>query len=83
MKNKILVELIVPDIDEKYDVFIPINKNVANIILLLSKSIREISNSDYILDTFSLYSGEDGTRYNPENLIIDTNIRNGSTIILM
>ena len=28
MKNKVLVKLIVPDIDETYDIFLPINKKI-------------------------------------------------------
>ncbi len=34
MKNKILVEIIVPDIDQSYEVFIPINRKVGSVIEL-------------------------------------------------
>ena len=33
MKNKVLIELIVPEIDEKYNLYIPINKRIGNIIV--------------------------------------------------
>ena len=44
MKNKVLVELIVPQIDEKYNVYIPINKKIGNVIVLLNKAISELTN---------------------------------------
>ena len=42
MENKILVELIVPELEEKFDVFIPITKRVGNVIALLAKAITEL-----------------------------------------
>ena len=30
MKNKVLVQLIIPEIDKKYDVLLPINKKIGN-----------------------------------------------------
>ena len=44
MNNKVCVELIVPAIEERYNVFIPINKKTLEIIYLLSKAINEMSN---------------------------------------
>ena len=41
--NKILIRLYVPSIEEKYDLKIPINKKVSEIIVLLIKAIDEIS----------------------------------------
>jgi len=37
MNNKVLVELLVPIIEEKYDVFLPVNRKVGEIIKILSK----------------------------------------------
>jgi hypothetical protein len=39
MENKILIELIVPELEEKFDIFIPITKRVGNIIALLAKAL--------------------------------------------
>ena len=83
MKNKILVQLLVPDIEEKYDVFIPINKKIGNIILLLAKSVRELDDNEQIKDTSCLYNRDTGVKYNPDLLIIDSDIRNGTTLVLM
>ena len=32
MKNKVLTEIYVPQLDEEYDIYLPLNKNIANII---------------------------------------------------
>ena len=47
MKNKVLVDLIVPEIDEEYSVYLPINKKIGNIIILLNKAIYELTNGDF------------------------------------
>ena len=48
MKNKVLVDLIVPEIDEEYSVYLPINKKIGNIIILLNKAIYELTNGDFL-----------------------------------
>lgn len=84
MKNKILIELIVPDVEETYNVYIPINKKVGNVIILLSKAIAESTNGRYKENEYNaLYDGELGERYLMDTLIRNTNIRNGKKIILM
>jgi len=84
MKNKVLIELIVPEIDKKYMLFIPINKKVGNIIGLLNKSIQELSNGLYFGDNkTALYDKETGEKYSINELVRNTKIRNGSILILM
>lgn len=84
MNNKILIELIVPDIDEKYDVYIPINKKIGNIIILLSKVVGELNPDEYIENNHNgLYDGETGSKYTINDLVKNTNIKNGSKLILM
>lgn len=84
MKNKILIELIVPDIDEKYNLYIPINKRVGNVIVLLNKAIKELTNGIYEgNDKTGIYNRTTGKRYNINALIRETDIRNGTSIILI
>ena len=47
--NKVCVDLIVPGIEERYNVFIPVNKKTIEIIFLLNKAINELKeiNKDY------------------------------------
>ena len=43
MNNKILIEIEIPSIEKKYDVFIPINKKVGTIKKLLEQALVELS----------------------------------------
>ena len=84
MKNKVLVQLVVPILEESYDVFLPGNRKIGNIIGLVSKIVSEISGGYFVAnETNSLYSGDTGDKYSMDVLLINTDIRNGSKIILM
>ena len=84
MKNKILIELIVPEIDMKYNLYTPINKKVGNVIVLLNKAVRELSDGLYEgNDKTSLYDRKTGEKYSINSLIRQTNVRNGSSLILI
>ena len=84
MKNKVLTQIYVAQLDEKFNVYLPLNKNIANTIELICKAISEykrITNIDY--KKLSFYNNETSLRYPPELLIKETNIRNGVRLILM
>lgn len=82
MKNKVLIKLLVPEIDEEYDMFVPINIRVGSLIYLLNVSLKEISGGLYeSKNNRQLHSVEDGTIYEVDKLIRETNIRNGSILI--
>ena len=83
MKNKVLVEILIPKFDESYNLFLPANKRIGNIVLLINKAIEEISNGNYKCNPqASLYNTETGERYEPNKMLYETNIRNGSVLIL-
>lgn len=84
MNNKFLVKIYVPLIESSYEVWIPPNKQIRNVINLLVKSIYELSKENYNPDFLpSLYNKKTSEIYNLEEKIIDTNIRNGSELILL
>ena len=81
MKNKVLIELIVPDICETYDLYIPINRNV---IELLNKAIGELSNFTFEGNNkTALYSMKTGLKYSVDVLVRETDIRHGSKLVLL
>ncbi len=83
MKNKVLVELAVPELDAVYDVFIPINRKVGNVIQLLMQAVSELSSGNYQgNEHVFLYNAFTNEKYSINSLIIDTDIRNGSRLIL-
>ena len=84
MKNKVLVEIYIPQLDEKFNIYLPLNKNIANIIELICKAVSEMKRIDQIdFNTFSLYNRESGLKYQPDKTIKETNIRNGFRLLLM
>lgn len=84
MKNKVLVELIVPTIESSFDVYLPINKRIGNIILLLNKTVTEFSDGCYKAEnSTSLYNRDTSQKYEPNALLYNTDIRNGTTLILL
>jgi hypothetical protein len=84
MKNKVLVHISVPEIDEEFDIYIPINKKIGNVLVLLNKAINELSDGVLpISNCNSLYNCFTGERYSYDSLVIDTNIRNGSRLVLL
>ena len=84
MKNKILIELIVPEIEKTYNVYIPINRRIGNVISLLNKSVYELSNGVYKENNKAgLYNRDTGTKYNINYLVRATDIRNGTSLVLL
>jgi len=84
MKNKVLVEVVIPNIEEKYDVYIPVNNKIGHLITLLAKTVNELSGGYYDKEEYNtLYNGLTGEYYNINSLIRETDIRNGSKLILM
>ena len=84
MNNKILIEIEIPSIEKRYDVFIPINKKVGTIKKLLEQALIELTDKAYqITEDANFYSKEDGEMYNVNHTVRDTNLKNGSRIILI
>lgn len=84
MKNKVLVELVVPTIESTFDIYLPINKRIGNIITLLNKTVSELSEGCYEGNEHTaLYNRETSQKYEINALLYNTNIRNGTTLILL
>lgn len=82
--NKVCVDLIVPGIEEKYNVFIPINKKTIEIIFLLNKAINEMSDKQFpITDSLSLINADTGNVYDVDRNFKENGIVNGTRLILL
>ena len=82
--NKIIIKLYVPSIEEKYDLKIPLNKKVSEIIFLLIKAIDEISGGSYKPERMPcLYTLSTEERIYANLKVRDTKIRNGTELILI
>lgn len=83
-KNKILIELEIPLIEKSYDLYIPINKRIGTIKKLIEEALVELTDGAYEmkLDT-NFYSKETGQIYDVNRNVRDTDLKNGSRIILI
>ena len=84
MNNKVLIKIIVPEIDETYDLFIPVNEVAWKIIRLITKSISDLSGGDLDLEKeYMLINKETSLAYDNNAILIDTDIRNATELILL
>ena len=84
MKNKVFIIVEVPLIEQKYEVYIPIGKQIYKVANILSKAISELSGGHYpVKQDATIYSKATGKAYNVNLTIKDSDIRNGSEIILI
>ena len=82
--NKILIELEIPLIEKKYDLLIPINKKIGTIKSLIEEALVGLSSNAYFpKDDSNFYSKETGEIYDVNKTVRDTDLKNGSRIILI
>lgn len=83
-KNKILIELSIPLIEKTYDLYIPINKKIGTVKKLIEEGLIELTDNAYIVKEGSnFYSMETGEVYDVNKTVRETDLKNGSRIILI
>ena len=83
-KNKILIELEIPLLEKSFDLFIPINKKIGTIKRLIEDSLKDLTDNEYeIREDTNLYSKDTGEIYDVNKNVRDTDLQNGSRIILI
>ena len=84
MSHKVLVEVYVPELDIKYNLFIPASKKIGNVILNLVKAINELSQGAYpISQNHALMNSENCMIYNTDLNLKEADILNGTKLILV
>ena len=84
MDNKVLIKVIVPDLDESFDCFIPVNEIVWKVKKLLVKSVSDLTSSNLSANEEFVLLNKDNSRvYGNNEIIINTDIRNSTELILM
>lgn len=82
--NKVLISIYVPLIEQEYDLFIPVNRKVGVIKKLIIKAIVELSDNNYRTNELVKISNRlTNVVYDDNKFIIDTDIRNGTKLILL
>lgn len=81
--NKILVQIYIPTLSEEYDIFLPINKKIVNIVYLIQRALVDINPEYKINENIKLYDRMTGDLVDVNSTIKDSNIRNGSKLMLV
>ena len=85
MKNKYLITVIIPELEMEFDMYVPNNKKIGTIKECILKSISELSDNTFVktANEVRMFNRETGIDYDNDIFVKDSNIRNGSRIILM
>ena len=82
--NKILLEVYIPSIEKEYDIYVPISKRIGTIRELIAEGIKDFSDDEIsIREDMNLYSKDTGLIYDVNMKITDTDLVNGSRVILI
>lgn len=78
--NKLLVDLYVLALDKHYEIFIPVDEKVGNVVNLLDNSLLSMVSSNKKIVLLNLYSG---TVYKNNDVVRNTDISNGTKLMLI
>lgn len=85
MNNKILIKVIVPLLEENFEIYIPVNKRISTVIKLIEKSLNEITNGYYPTqkENSVIIDEESGSVFDVNLTVKESKMINGSKIILI
>ena len=84
MNNKVLIKVIVPDLDSSFDMFIPVNEVIWKVKKLVVKTIQDLTNIQPTqTDKFTFINKGNSRIYGNNEIIFNTDIRNSTEIILI
>lgn len=84
MNDKVLVEIAVPASGEKFDVYIPLQSKMNEVLRLVSAALTDLSEGKYIAgDDAVLCDADSGIIYNVNIEIAELGIRTGSRLMLI
>lgn len=84
MNNKVLIKIIMPEYDISYDLFIPVNEVIWKLKKLILKSIQDLSGFFVNAKLEYVLINKDNSRiYNSNEIVINTDIRNGTELLLI
>ncbi len=84
IENKVLISVNVPSLEQKFDIYVPVNRKVSSVIKMIKFTLLELSNGSFdIKNDYAFYNALDGKMYDMNVLIRDTDIRNSSNMVLL
>lgn len=84
MKNKVLVKLIIPELDTTFDVFVPVNEVMWKAKKLITKSIFDLTGGAIDMEKeYVLINKNTGQCYDNNTILYDTDIRNATELLFL
>ena len=80
LDNKVLVNLHILSLGKDYEVYLPVNEKIGVISRLLNSTMFDSSNNN---KSFVLFNADTGVTYENNILVRNTDIKNGSRLILL
>lgn len=83
MDNKVLIKLFFPKLEKTFDIYIPVNQVIWKINILLVKAISSLCDVELDSNDYILVNKETGKIYKNNEIVIQTDIRNSTELILI
>lgn len=84
MNNKILVEISVPAAAQKYDVYIPLESRMSDVVAMVSTALSDLSGGKYKATKDAILCDADtGVIFNVNIEVAELGIQNGSRLMLI
>lgn len=84
MNNKALVEITVPAAAQKYDVYIPLDTRMSDVVKMVASALSDLSGGKYkATDDAILCDADTGIVYNVNIEVAELGIKNGSRLMLI
>lgn len=83
MNFRVYITLEVPIIEKEYELLVPIDRRIHDLISLLRSNIPELSENYYKNRVPNLYNKTTGKLYDMNEIIKDSSIKTGTRLILI
>lgn len=83
MNFRVYITLDVPILDKKYELLVPIDRRIHDLIDLLKDNIPELKENYYSNKTPNIFNKSSGELYEMNQIIKDSDIKTGTRLILI
>ena len=83
MDFRVYVIIEIPILDKKYDLFVPVDRRIHDIIRSISASDEDLSKGFFENKKLNLYNKSNGQIYDLNMIIKNSDIKMGTRLILM
>lgn len=83
MNFRVYITLDVPILDKKYELLVPIDRRIHDLVGLLKENLPELRENYYKSRTPNIFNKSSGQLYDMNEIIKDSDIKTGTRLILI